>query len=69
MASMSLEERIVRIERTCEYLATKESVAIVNGKVEATDRVLAIMRWELHAILALCVAITGILVTVLVRTG
>lgn len=66
---MTLDERIARIERTCEYLATKEGLAIANGKIEATDRVLAIMRWELHAILALCVTIIGILVTILLRTG
>lgn len=54
MSTPSLEERIARVETTFEYLATESSVMEVRGKIEATDRVVERMQWELHAILALC---------------
>ena len=57
MSTLSLEERIVRVETAFEYLATESSVMEVRGKIEATDRVVERMQWELHAILALCTII------------
>ena len=69
MATNTLEERIASIERTCEYLATRESVAVAEGKIEATNKVMARMQWELHIILVLCAAILGSLLTVILQTG
>ena len=64
MAETSLSERIARVERTCDYLATKESLAVIEGKMEGMQR-------ELRIILVLCSAIllamiSG-LITVLLR--
>ena len=61
----SLDERIAIVERTCEYLATKESVAEAKGMIEATNKVVARMQWEVHVILILCIAIFGGLLTVI----
>jgi uncharacterized Rmd1/YagE family protein len=62
-----LEERIAIIERTCEYLAIRESLAVAFGKIEATEKVMQRLQWEIATIIALNVAMVGMLVGILLR--
>ncbi len=63
MATMTLEERVSRIEGGFEHLATKADVAELRGDLHALET--RLMRWMVGAILgsvSAAAAITGVVV-------
>ena len=63
MATMTLEERVSRIEGGFEHLATKADVAELRGDLHALDT--RRMRWMVGAVLgsvSAAAAITGVVV-------
>lgn len=63
MATMTLEERVSRIEGGFEHLATKADVAELRGDLHALET--RLMRWMVGAVLgsvSAAAAITGVVV-------
>ena len=64
MATVTLEERVSRLEGGFEHLATKADVAELRGDLHALET--RLMRWMVGAILgsvAAATAVTGVIVT------
>lgn len=63
MATVTLEERVSRLEGGFEHLATKADVAVLRGDLHALES--RLMRWMVGAILGsvgAAAAITGVIV-------